>query len=66
MKYEGPGVHQGGGGFTNTFTYKNLTLNVLLTYKFGYKIRLDDAFRASYTGFNSFSREFINRWVAAG
>ncbi|MGB3779230.1 MAG: SusC/RagA family TonB-linked outer membrane protein [Tunicatimonas sp.] len=66
LKYEGPGEPQGGGGFTNTFTYKNFTLNVLLTYKFGYKIRLDDAFRASYTDFNSFSQEFINRWVVPG
>ena len=66
LKYEGPGEPLGGGGFTNTFTYKNFTLNVLLTYKYGYKIRLDDAFRASYTDFNSFSQEFINRWVVPG
>ncbi len=66
LKYEGPAEPQGGGGFTNTFTYKNLTLSVLLTYKFNYKIRLDDAFRATYTDFNSFSREFVNRWVVPG
>ena len=66
LKYEGPAEPLGGGGLTNVFTYKNFTLNVLLTYKFGYKIRLDDAFRASYTDFNSFSKEFINRWVVPG
>ena len=66
LKYEGSAEPQGGGGFTNTFTYKNLTLNVLLTYKFAYKIRLDDAFRATYTDFNSFSQSFVNRWVVPG
>ncbi|MGB3850225.1 MAG: SusC/RagA family TonB-linked outer membrane protein [Tunicatimonas sp.] len=66
LKYEGPAEPLGGGGFTNIFTYKNLTMNVLLTYKFGYKIRLDDAFRARYTDFNSFSQSFINRWVVPG
>ena len=66
LKYEGSSEPQGGGGFTNTFTYKNFTLSVLLTYKFGYKIRLDDAFQATYTDFNSFSREFVNRWVVPG
>ena len=66
LKYEGPAEPLGGGGFTNIFNYKNLSLTVLLTYKFGYKIRLDDAFRASYTDFNSFSQSFINRWVVPG
>ncbi|WKN44404.1 SusC/RagA family TonB-linked outer membrane protein [Tunicatimonas pelagia] len=66
LKYEGPAEPLGGGGFTNIFTYKNLTLSVLLTYKFGYKIRLDDAFRSTYTDFSSFSQSFINRWVVPG
>ena len=54
------------GGFTNTFTYKNFTLVALLSYKFDYKVRLDDAFDDRYTDFNSFSREFVNRWVVPG
>ena len=66
LRYEGPAEPQGGGGFSNRFTYKNFSLNVLLTYKIGYKIRLNDAFQSNYTDFSSFSREFINRWVVPG
>ena len=66
LTYEGPAEPQGGGGLTNRFTYKNFTLSVLLSYKIGYKIRLNDAFSPEYTDFSSFSREFINRWVVPG
>ena len=66
LKYEGPAEPQGGGGFSNRFTYKNFMLNVLLSYKIGYKIRLNDAFQPNYTDFSSFSREFVNRWVVPG
>lgn len=66
LKYEGPAEPQGGGGFTNRFTYKNFSLMVLLSYKIGYKIRLNDAYAPSYTDFNSFSRDFVNRWVVPG
>jgi TonB-linked SusC/RagA family outer membrane protein len=66
LQYEGPAEPLGGGGFTNIFAYKNWNLSVLLTYKFGYKIRLDDSFSPVYTDFSSFSQDFINRWVVPG
>jgi TonB-linked SusC/RagA family outer membrane protein len=66
LAYEGPSEPTGAGGFTNNLQYGNLSLSVLLSYKFGYKIRLDDAFRPTYTDFNSFSRSFVNRWVVPG
>jgi TonB-linked SusC/RagA family outer membrane protein len=66
LKYEGPAEPRGAGGLTNVFTYKNFSLNVFLSFKFDYKIRLDDAFSPRYTDFNSFSRSFVNRWVVPG
>lgn len=66
LKYEGPAEPLGAGGLTNQFTYKNFSLNVLLSFKYGYKIRLDDAFSPTYTDFSSFSKAFVNRWVVNG
>ncbi len=66
LKYEGPAEPRGAGGFGNIFNYKNFSLNVFLSFKFDYKIRLDDAFSPRYTDFNSLSKSFINRWVVPG
>ena len=66
LKYEGPAEPRGAGGFSNIFNYKGFSLNVFMSFKFDYKIRLDDAFRPRYNDFNSFSRDFINRWVIPG
>jgi TonB-linked SusC/RagA family outer membrane protein len=66
LKYEGPAEPRGAGGLTNVFNYKNFSLNVFLSFKFDYKIRLDDAFNPRYTDFNSFSKSFVNRWVVPG
>lgn len=66
LKYEGPAEPRGAGGFGNIFTYKNFSLNVFLSFKFDYKIRLDDGFDPRYTDFNSLPRSFVNRWVVPG
>jgi TonB-linked SusC/RagA family outer membrane protein len=66
LKYEGPAEPRGAGGLTNIFSYKNFSLNIFLSYKFDYKIRLDDGFNPRYTDFNSLSRTFVNRWVVPG
>jgi TonB-linked SusC/RagA family outer membrane protein len=66
LKYEGSAEPRGAGGLTNTFNYKRFTLSVFLSYKFDYKIRLDDAFSPRYTDFNSLSRSFVNRWEVPG
>ncbi len=66
LKFEGSAEPQGAGGLNNMFSYRNLSLNVFLSYKFGYKIRLDDAFSPRYTDFSSLSRSFVNRWVVPG
>ena len=66
LQYEGSAEPRGAGGFGNIFTYKNFSLNIFLSFKFDYKIRLDDAFAARYTDFNSLSKNFVNRWVIPG
>ncbi len=66
LEFEGPSEPMGAGGLTNNIRYGNFSLNVLLSVKFGYKIRLDDAFSPSYTDFSSFSKSFIDRWVVPG
>jgi TonB-linked SusC/RagA family outer membrane protein len=66
LKYEGPAEPRGAGGLTNTFTYGSFTLSAFLSFKFDYKIRLDDAYNPRYTDFQSLSRNFVNRWVVAG
>ncbi|WP_084190302.1 SusC/RagA family TonB-linked outer membrane protein [Reichenbachiella agariperforans] len=66
LQYEGPSEPRGGGGFANTFQYKGFTLNVLLSYKFDYKIRLNDSFRSSYNDFVSLPGELRDRWVTTG
>ncbi|MEO9868872.1 SusC/RagA family TonB-linked outer membrane protein [Ekhidna sp.] len=64
--FEGSTEPRGSGGFTNTFKYKQFTLSVLLSYKFDYKIRLNDAFFSSYTDFDALPGELVNRWAVPG
>ncbi|MDR1762390.1 MAG: SusC/RagA family TonB-linked outer membrane protein [Dysgonamonadaceae bacterium] len=54
------------GGFANAFKYKNVKLNVFLTYSFGNVIRLDPVFRANYSDLTAMPKEFNNRWVQPG
>ncbi|MFH6983910.1 SusC/RagA family TonB-linked outer membrane protein [Marinoscillum luteum] len=66
LQYEGPVEPRGAGGLTNTLGYKGFSLMVLLSYKFDYKIRLNDAFFATYTDFDALPAELINRWAVPG
>jgi TonB-linked SusC/RagA family outer membrane protein len=66
LKYEGPAEPRGAGGLSNIFSYKGFSLNIFLSFKFDYKIRLDDAFSPRYTDFSSMSKSFVNRWVVPG
>jgi hypothetical protein len=66
LKYEGSAEPRGAGGLSNIFNYKNFSLNVFLSFKFDYKIRLDDAFAPRYTDFSSMSKSFVNRWEVPG
>lgn len=66
LRFEGSAEPRGAGGLSNIFNYKNFSLNVFLSFKFDYKIRLDDAFSPRYTDFSSMPTSFVNRWVVPG
>src|SRR5690606_8944293 len=66
LHYEGSAEPRGAGGLNNAFRYRNFSFNVFLSFKFDYKIRLDDAFSPRYTDFNSMPKSFVNRWTVPG
>ncbi|NSL85839.1 SusC/RagA family TonB-linked outer membrane protein [Chitinophaga sp. Mgbs1] len=66
LKYEGPVDPTFTGGLSNTFRYKGLSLNVLLTYQAGNKIRLSPVFKPTYSDLNALPREFADRWTLPG
>ncbi|WP_276503007.1 SusC/RagA family TonB-linked outer membrane protein [Terrimonas pollutisoli] len=66
LVYEGPVDPTITGGFSNTFDYKNLSLNVFITYQAGNKIRLYPAFRSSYVDLDAMPKEFFDRWEMRG
>lgn len=66
LTYEGPVEPRGAGGLTNTFSYKGFTFSFLLSYKFDYKIRLNDAIFQNYTDFDALPGELADRWAVPG
>ena len=66
LVYEGPVDPTITGGFSNTVNYKNLSLNVFVTYQAGNKIRLYPAFRSSYVDLDAMPKEFFDRWEMKG
>jgi TonB-linked SusC/RagA family outer membrane protein len=66
LKYEGPVDPPINGGWSNTFRYKNLSLNILLTCQAGNKIRLTPVFKPTYSDLDALPREFLDRWTLAG
>jgi TonB-linked SusC/RagA family outer membrane protein len=66
LKYEGPVDPIIVGGFTNTFAYKNFSLNVHISYQAGNKIRLNPVFRAQYSDLDAMPNSFKNRWLIPG
>ena len=66
LVFEGSTEPRGAGGYSNTFSYKNFSLFVLFSYKFGYKIRLNDAFFGTYTDFDALPGQLADRWAVPG
>ena len=54
------------GSFGIIFKYKNLTLNVFITYSFGNVVRLDPVYSNEYDDLTAMPKEFNNRWVVPG
>jgi TonB-linked SusC/RagA family outer membrane protein len=66
LEYSGTADPTDFGSFSNTFTYKDFTLNVFMTYSFGNVIRMSSVFDDSYSDLDAMPREFQNRWVLPG
>lgn len=66
LKYEGPTDPTITGSLGNIFKWKNLRLNVFITYSMGNVVRLDPVFASSYSDLDAMPREFKNRWVQPG
>lgn len=63
LKYEGPVDPIYTGGFSNTFTYREFSLNIFLTYQAGNKIRQYTAFKTDYSDLDAMPREFYDRFI---
>lgn len=66
LKYEGQINPKYTGGISNTFRYKDLSLNVFVTFQGGNKIRLDAAFKEQYNDLDALSNTFYSRWLMPG
>ncbi len=66
LVFNGPVDPTISGGFSNTFNYKSLSLNVFLTYQAGNKIRLYNSFKSVYTDLDAMPKEFYDRWIQPG
>jgi len=66
LKYEGPTDPTVTGSFGNIFKYKDIALNIFVTYSFGNVVRLDPVFRLQYSDLTAMPKEFKNRWVNPG
>jgi hypothetical protein len=66
LLYEGSVDPTISGGFSNTFNYKNLSLNIFVTYQAGNKIRLYPSFRTGYVDLDAMPKEFYDRWEMPG
>ena len=66
LVYEGPVDPKLTGGLLNSFSYKDFTLSVFITYQAGNKIRLYPAFKTSYSDLDAMPKEFYDRWTMPG
>lgn len=66
LVYEGATDPTTTGSFGNTFRYKNLSLNLFMTYSFGSVLRLDPVFSDQYSDLDAMPKEFSNRWTQPG
>ncbi|MGN7720739.1 SusC/RagA family TonB-linked outer membrane protein [Chitinophaga sp. 22620] len=66
LVYEGPVDPIVTGGWSNTFSYKNLSLNIFVTAQGGNKIRLYPAFKTAYSDLDATPKEYLDRWLMPG
>lgn len=63
LKYEGPVDPTFTGGLSNKFSYKSFDFSFLVTYSAGNKVRLNPRYKVAYSDLDSYSYDFINRFV---
>ncbi|MBW4360891.1 SusC/RagA family TonB-linked outer membrane protein [Flavobacterium taihuense] len=72
LKYEGAIEPNKSAGLSNTFTYKNWSLNVFIVASGGNKVRLHPAYSVNtsnsngYNDLTVFTKDFTNRWINPG
>ena len=66
LKYEGPTDPTITGGWSNTFRYGPFSLNVLVTYQAGNKIRLKPVYQNIYSDLDALPNEFKKRFELPG
>ena len=66
LKYEGSIEPNKSAGISNTFTYDNWSLSVLIVAAGGNKVRLNPIYSDSYDDLTVFTKEFTNRWINPG
>ncbi len=66
LEYSGSTTPTDIGSLGNMFKYKNLSLNVFLTYSFGNVVRLNPVFKSAYSDLTATPKELKNRWSAPG
>jgi hypothetical protein len=66
LRYEGPVDPTIVGGFTNTFSYRDFSLQFHISYQAGNKIRLKPSFKTEYSDLDALPNDFRNRWTLPG
>ncbi|HEX9508840.1 MAG TPA: SusC/RagA family TonB-linked outer membrane protein [Puia sp.] len=66
LKYEGPADPTITGGWSNSVRYGNFTLNVLVTYQAGNKVRLRPVYGTFYSDLLALPNEFKKRFELPG
>ncbi len=66
LQYEGPSDPTITGGWFNTFRYRDFSVNVLITYQAGNKIRLTPTYGSYYSDLDALPNEFGRRWELPG
>ena len=64
--YEGSVEPNHSAGLSNTFNYKNWSLNFFISSSWGNKIRLKPTYSSTYSDLDVFTKDYANRWLLPG
>ncbi|MHA4807461.1 SusC/RagA family TonB-linked outer membrane protein [Flavitalea flava] len=66
LKYEGPSDPTITGGWSNSVRYRNFSVNLLITYQAGNKVRLRPVYSSGYSDLLALPNEFNRRFELPG